>query len=239
MFGLTVIILLALVVWLFAGDILAKFFWSDPSTMAEYCATQMKELLRRKRGDSICDPTASGNILKIDMEKIYIPAMCPFDNSMTAKMVFDKIKEDSTRHYQQSADSWFYSGPDPIKPWVCAIKHGFYNFLVENVLALAGFIAAIGTIGVLIFRWRRSSQDKALARSIAERIVEHLKEEYAKDGNNGYLVKDYMEDDHCKASSASKRVWPMVVDLVESNIRVRTQPRLVHGDQLVTWVWSM
>lgn len=238
MFAVVVVFLLVLIVWLFTGDMWHRLFSSDPLRLTRMCAHNLKELLRRRRGEYDCHVRDAPSMTNSEMDML-ISSSCPYEKEgMSARAVKEMLYDDWELTREVKANSIYYNGPSPSKPILCAIKHGALEFVKANALYMSFGVLVIVAFFYLLYRIKRWRSDKELAKNIAHSIIEQLKQEHAdKGGTDAFLVKDYMEDDYGK-TAAEKRVWPQVVDLVEANIRVRTVPKLVHGDQLVTWVWS-
>jgi hypothetical protein len=236
LFAVTVVSLLILVIWLFTGDMLPRIFSSDPERLNRMCANNLKEVFRRRRGEYDCGERDAPSVSESEL-KLLISSVCPYEHQgMSYKAVRDLLLGDWEITPTKDG-SHFYTGPTPIKPWLCAIRDGAADFVKDNVLYITLICSVLALFMYIFYRFRRFRSDKALAKQISEEIIAKLKEEFMAAGADSFLIKDYMEDDYGK-SVAQKRVWPQVVDLVESNIRVRTLPKMVHGDQLNVWVWS-
>ena len=240
-FLLVVCLLTGFVVWLFSGDIWRKIFGVNQDRLNEECADRLKDILRARAGEHECHQTMPATVsvgeLMVAKDAVCIAGDKPFDwNKLVNKLTADPevvYVPSQDRH----KDGYYYSGPNPTYPWSCLIRSGLVVILKAYGIHIAGIATVFGLIQYAIFRFRRSRGDAIRARQIALDIVRDLQNESNNPKHGGSLVKDLLESDFA-SDADGHRLWPLVVDIVESNARVQVVPKDHGGAQVQAWAWS-
>lgn len=241
LFLLLVCVLTGFVVWLFSGDIWRKIFGVNQERLHDECADRLKDILRSRAGEHECRQSMSATIsageLMVAKDAVCIPGDKPYDwNKLVNKLTADPevvYVPSQDRH----KDGYYYNGPNPTYPWSCLIRSGLVAIIKAYGIHIAGIASVFGLIQYAIFRFRRSRGDAIKARQIALDIVRDLQNESNNPKHGGSLVKDFLESDFA-SDAEGHRLWPLVVDIVESNARVQVVPKDHGGAQVQAWTWS-
>lgn len=238
LFALVVCFLVAMIAWLFSGDVLQKIFQGDAERLRSECSSRLKETLRVTAGAYECGHIPLASITKKELNN-YALTNCVFDKQPDTPAVFAKLEQDPEITYMPGRDagSYYYNGNYPIRPWGCAIRHWLWLFMQAYGIHFFGISSVLALVAYFTFKIKQNRADKILAHQIARDIFRRLEHEHHQQEGKSAAIIDHLEGDYSN-TRAEKRVWPRVVGLVESNARVITVPRDFGGAQVSAWAWS-
>ncbi|XP_049850678.1 uncharacterized protein LOC126323729 [Schistocerca gregaria] len=195
---------------------------------------KLVQYLRVRRGAFLCGEALNDWASQVDLETLcsnLLPGYKRYRKGID--LLWKKLRYDSNVRYDQSLDHYSYVGNQPILSLKCTLKRWVLKLLFDNALII---VVVLNLLAVLLLSRAyvsRKRRNRLLVEELKEKIISRLRKK--KNSSTQYIPVSHLKVE--LADSTSQKIWDTVVQDIQVDPRIQVTPRLVSGEQMLTWAW--